>query len=74
MLVSAAGGHEFTDLGGGHHIGGGSHGSLTLGDSEVPFLTVGLDGTASSIVEVAPLVLSHFGVAVPDYALQRAAA
>jgi Type I phosphodiesterase / nucleotide pyrophosphatase len=74
VLVSAAPGHEFTDLGGGHHVGGGSHGSLTLGDSEVPFLTVGLDGTASSIVDVAPLVLSHFGVGVPDYALQPAAA
>ena len=35
------------------------------GDSEVPFLTVGLDGAAASIVDVAPLVLSHFGVAAP---------
>jgi hypothetical protein len=74
VLVSAAPGHEFTDLGGGHHVGGGSHGSLTLGDSEVPFLTVGLDGAVSSIVDVAPIVLSHFGVGVPDYTLQRAAA
>ena len=29
VLVSAAPGHEFADLGGGHHVGGGSHGSLT---------------------------------------------
>jgi hypothetical protein len=74
VLLSAAPGHEFTDLGGGHHIGGGSHGSLTRGDSEVPILTVGLEGTAASIVDVAPLVLSHFGVGVPDYARETAAA
>ena len=74
VLVSAAPGHEFTDLGGGHHVGGGSHGSLTRGDSEVPMLTVGLEGTAASIVDVAPLVLAHFGVGAPDYALETAAA
>jgi hypothetical protein len=73
VLVSAAEGHEFTDLGGGHHVGGGSHGSLVAGDTEVPLLTVGVEGTARSIVDVAPLVLSHFGVTVPAYALGRAA-
>jgi hypothetical protein len=73
VLVSAAEGHEFADLGGGHHIGGGSHGSLVTGDTEVPLLTVGVEGTASSIVDVAPLVLAHFGVAAPAYALDRAA-
>ena len=44
VIVSAAEGHEFTDLGGGHHIGGGSHGSLVTGDTEVPLLTVGVEG------------------------------
>ena len=73
VLVSAAEGHEFADLGGGHHSGGGSHGSLVTGDTEVPLLTVGVEGTASSIVDVAPLVLAHFGVAAPAYALGRAA-
>ena len=68
VLVSAAEGHEFTDLGGGHHVGGGSHGSFVTGDSEVPLLTVGVEGTARSIVDVAPLVLGHFGVGVPAYA------
>jgi len=68
VLVSAAEGHEFTDLGGGHHVGGGSHGSLVTGDTEVPLLTVGVEGTARSIVDVAPLVLGHFGVSVPAYA------
>ena len=38
VLVSAAEGHEFADLGGGDHVGGGSHGSLVAGDSEVPLL------------------------------------
>ena len=73
VLISAAEGYEFTDLGGGHHVGGGSHGSLVTGDTEVPLLTVGVEGEAASIVDVAPLVLSHFGVAVPGYALGRAA-
>jgi len=73
VLVSAAEGHEFVDLGGGSHIGGGSHGSLVIGDTEVPLLTVGVEGTAESIVGVAPLVLAHFGVAAPAYTLGRAA-
>jgi hypothetical protein len=73
VLVSAAEGHEFADLGGGSHVGGGSHGSLVTGDSEVPLLTVGVVGTAASIVEVAPLVLAHFDVTAPAYALDRAA-
>jgi predicted AlkP superfamily pyrophosphatase or phosphodiesterase len=33
LIVSAAPGFEFADLGGRHHVGGGSHGSLELGDS-----------------------------------------
>jgi predicted AlkP superfamily pyrophosphatase or phosphodiesterase len=64
LIVSAAPGFEFADLGGRHHAGGGSHGSLELGDSEVPMLAVGLD-PPPSIVEVAPAVLRHFGVEVP---------
>ncbi len=73
VLVSAAPGWEFADLAGRHHLGGGSHGSLTAGDSTVPVLTVGLRGLPATIVDVAPLVLAHFGVAAPSYALQRAA-
>ena len=46
LIVSAAPGWEFADLAGRHHSGGGSHGSLTAGDSEVPMLTVGLDAHA----------------------------
>jgi len=62
VLVSAAPGWEFCDLGGRHHAGGGSHGSLTAGDSEVPMLTIGVDGDAERIADVAGLVLGHLGV------------
>ena len=68
LIVSAAAGWEFADLAGRHHSGGGSHGSLTTGDSEVPMLAVGLDVLPASIVEVMPAVLEHFGVPAPAYA------
>ena len=55
-------GYEFADLGGRDHAGGGSHGSLVAGDSEVPVLLAGVEGEPRSIVDFAPLVLSHFGV------------
>jgi len=62
VLVSAAHGFEFADLGGRHHVGGGSHGSLVAGDSEVPMLAVGLDAKPSSITEITPAILRHLGV------------
>ena len=62
VLVSAAPGWEFVDLAGRHHAGGGSHGSLTAGDSEVPMLTVGLGPPPATITGVAPLLLEHLGV------------
>jgi hypothetical protein len=65
LLISAAEGWELADLGGRHHVGGGSHGSLVAGDSLVPLLTVGLRAEPRRITEVAPAVLEHFGVAVP---------
>jgi predicted AlkP superfamily pyrophosphatase or phosphodiesterase len=64
VLISAAPGWEFGDLAGGHHLGGGSHGSLEAADSEVPMLTVGLAAPPSSITEIKSLVADHFGVAV----------
>jgi len=74
VVVSAAPGWEFEDLGGGHHRGGGSHGSLEAGDSLVPVLTAGLEATPpASVVDVAPAVLRHFGVVAPPYAALRAA-
>jgi hypothetical protein len=68
VVVSAAEGWEFADLAGRHHLGGGSHGSLVAGDSEVPMLTVGVEPLPRSITEVMPAVLGHFGVAAPPYA------
>ena len=68
MLVSAAPGWEFADLGGAHHVGGGSHGSLTAADSLVPLLTVGFESPISSITDVAPAILERFGVEPPSYA------
>jgi hypothetical protein len=65
LLVSAAEGWELADLGGRHHAGGGSHGSLVAGDSLVPVVTVGVQGQVHRITDVAPAVLAHFGVAVP---------
>ena len=62
LLVSAAEGYEFADLGGRHHAGGGSHGSLVAGDSEVPMLSVAAGPPPASIVGVAPAALAHFGV------------
>jgi hypothetical protein len=75
LLVSPAAGYEFSDLGGADHLGGGSHGSLDPGDSIVPLLTVGVDGEARSITDVAALVLDHFGVQRPAdaAALERVA-
>lgn len=75
VVVSAAPGYEFADLAGRHHVGGGSHGSLRRGDSEVPMLTIGLAVQPQSIVDVAPAILDHFGVEPPAYArpLTRAA-
>jgi hypothetical protein len=68
VLVSAAPGWEFADLAGRSHVGGGSHGSLALEDSEVPMLTVGLGEPPASITEIKALVLAHFGVGVAQAA------
>jgi hypothetical protein len=68
IIVSAAEGYEFADLGGRHHAGGGSHGSLLADDSTVPMLAVGFDcpeplPERPSITDLTPLALAHFGVA-----------
>ena len=68
LLVSPPLGVELTDLAGRSHLGGGSHGSLEAGDSEVPILTVGLEAEPRRIVDLAPLALAHFGVERPAYA------
>ena len=69
VLLSAAPGFEFTDWGGAHHVGGGSHGSLHRCDSLGVLLTCGVEnrvtpaGARPSIEDVTPMVLDHFGVA-----------
>lgn len=67
IIVSAAEGYEFADLGGRHHAGGGSHGSLLAGDSTVPMIAAGFDGgmplpEQPAITDLASLALAHFGV------------
>jgi predicted AlkP superfamily pyrophosphatase or phosphodiesterase len=70
VVVSAAAGWEFEDLGHRHHVGGGSHGSLLAGDSTIPIVAAGFDEEVPlpedpSVTDLAPLALSHFGVGAP---------
>ena len=70
VIVSAAAGWEFEDLGHRHHVGGGSHGSLMAGDSTIPIVAAGFDEEVPlpedpSVTDLAPLALSHFGVEAP---------
>ncbi|MBD0317189.1 MAG: alkaline phosphatase family protein [Thermoleophilia bacterium] len=68
IVVSAREGWELADVGGRHHAGGGSHGSLAAGDSLVPIVAAGLDerlGDRPSITDLAPLVLRHLGIEPP---------
>jgi predicted AlkP superfamily pyrophosphatase or phosphodiesterase len=74
LLLSAREGSEFGDLAGRHHAGGGSHGSLVAGDSEVPLLGVGAGPLPDSITGLAPLVARSFGVDPPQYAAAPAQA
>jgi predicted AlkP superfamily pyrophosphatase or phosphodiesterase len=60
LLISAAEGWEFADLGGRHHAGGGSHGSLVAGDSIVPVLTIGVDARIDRITDVKAAAVAHF--------------
>ena len=64
VLVSAAPGWELADLGGMHHAGGGSHGSLDAGDSEVPMLGIGIEPPARTI-DVKDAMLAGVRSAVP---------
>jgi hypothetical protein len=64
VLVSAAPGWELADLGGMHHAGGGSHGSLDAGDSEVPMLGIGIEPPARTI-DVKDAMLAGVLSAVP---------
>jgi Type I phosphodiesterase / nucleotide pyrophosphatase len=64
VLLSAAPGREFSDLGGQAHVGGGSHGSLRGEDSLGALILCGVEiphvPRQWSIRDLAPLVLEHF--------------
>ncbi|HEY5286457.1 MAG TPA: alkaline phosphatase family protein [Solirubrobacteraceae bacterium] len=66
VLLSAAPGREFSDLGGQAHVGGGSHGSLRGEDSLGALILCGVEipdvPRQWRIRDLAPLVLGHFGV------------
>jgi hypothetical protein len=64
VIVTAADGWEFADLAGLHHAGGGSHGSLSAGDSEVPMLGIGMR-PPSRIVDVKDAILASVLAPVP---------
>jgi hypothetical protein len=67
VLLTASPGVEFVDWGGAAHVGGGSHGSLTAGDSLAPLICCGLERLPQreqwSIADVTPLIAAHFGLA-----------
>ena len=71
VLLSARSGYEFTDWGGDHHVGGGSHGSLHANDSLGALLWCGTgpDNAEAraqwSLRDVVPMVREHFGVPAP---------
>jgi predicted AlkP superfamily pyrophosphatase or phosphodiesterase len=77
VIVSAAEGWEFEDLGRRHHGGGGSHGSLLAGDSTVPMLTAGFEEPLlppdPCVTDLAPLALAHFGISAPPAMRARSA-
>ena len=68
VLASARPGYEFQDWGGGHHVGGGSHGSLHANDSLGSLLWCGTGPDSAdaheqwTLRDIVPMVYEHFGV------------
>ena len=66
VLLSARPGYEFIDWGGGHHVGGGSHGSLHAVDSHALLMWCGTGPNSAvakpqwALTEVSTMVLNHF--------------
>ena len=79
VLISAAAGHECIDWGGVSHVGGGSHGALAREDSLGPLLFVGCGPRKPrknpqwALRDIAPVILSHFGVSANGNGLGRRA-
>jgi hypothetical protein len=69
VLLSAGPGHEFADLGGQAHVGGGSHGSLRAEDSLGALIVCGAAvphvPEQWAIRDVAALVNAHFESKLP---------
>jgi hypothetical protein len=69
VLLSAAENHEFSDLGGQAHVGGGSHGSLRGEDSLGALIACGVEIPHEpqqwAIRDAATLVNDHFAVKRP---------
>jgi hypothetical protein len=68
ILLSAYPGYEFLDWGGGHHVGGGSHGSLHAIDSRALLLWCGTGPSSVaaksqwSLKDISNIVLDHFNL------------
>jgi hypothetical protein len=68
VLASARPGYEFQDWGGGHHVGGGSHGSLHANDSLGSLLWCGTGPDSAdereqwALRDILPMICDHFGV------------
>ena len=62
VILSAAAGYEFADLGGRHHAGGGSHGSLAVRRLRGADADGRHGPPPDSITGIKGLILEHFGV------------
>lgn len=72
VLIDAALGWDFVDIGGGSHDGGGSHGSLHGGDSVAAFVTSGIPGMPDQapgwwrLADIAPMIARGSALGATD--------
>ncbi|MGZ5342206.1 MAG: alkaline phosphatase family protein, partial [Solirubrobacterales bacterium] len=72
LLISLADGWECVDWGGISHVGGGSHGALSRGDSLAPLVFCGCGPKRPArreqwaLRDQAGVILEHFGIAAPE--------
>ncbi|MGZ5337085.1 MAG: alkaline phosphatase family protein [Solirubrobacterales bacterium] len=72
LLISLADGWECVDWGGTSHVGGGSHGALSRGDSLAPLVFCGCGPKRPArreqwaLRDQAGVILEHFGIAAPE--------
>lgn len=69
LIISPTDGYEFSDAGGRTHLGGGSHGALTAGDSIVPVIAAGLQTPVLPprlrTTDLASIVLRELEIEIP---------